>query len=388
MRQSDPAQLHIIAIGYAKPALIKGSREWQRLRAYATQCAAFHQIVFTRAREGYKSQHEENFHIHATNSLAKLFLLYDAYRMGVALVRKNPNVPWVVTGQDPFEAGVVAKLIAWRCKLPLHLQLHNDFFAQNAAWRTESLGNRLRYYVGRYLLQQAAALRTVSERIKHSVQALGAPETKLSILPVYSDLAPFLQVGERRAYDTSAAPLHLLYVGRLAPEKQLDTMLRGVAAAREQGADVLLRLVGSGGEGETLQRLVAELELSSVVTFVPWTDDVASEMAAADLFVFSSAHEGYGLVLLEAMATGLPIVTSDVGCVGEVVEDGEHGLVLREVTPEAVGKAIAALAAGPERRAACGRAAHTTAQTFATTPEQYAADWVADVARAMRYDRG
>jgi len=110
----------------------------------------------------------------------------------------------------------------------------------------------------------------------------------------------------------------LLYVGRLAPLKDLATLLRAVALTRTQHPNVQLWIVGDGPLEFSLRKLSDELGLNECVTFFGEEADVSPFMLAADLFVSSSVTEGLPVSLLEAMSVGLPALVTDVGGMGEV----------------------------------------------------------------------
>jgi glycosyltransferase involved in cell wall biosynthesis len=96
------------------------------------------------------------------------------------------------------------------------------------------------------------------------------------------------------------------------------------------------------------------------------------------MLLVASEHEAYGLVLIEAMAVGIPIITTDVGCVGEVFKDGEHGVVVRTAGDAGYAAALRTLLADADMRRACGHRAKETAQTLSETVTSgaYVRTWV------------
>ena len=151
----------------------------------------------------------------------------------------------------------------------------------------------------------------------------------------------------------------LICVARFAPQKAHDVLLRAFRGAREQEPRLKLALVGDDpfGDGrERAEALATELELGSSVRFTGVRRDVPRLMGAADVFVMSSLWEGFGLVFLEAMSAGVPVLATRVSGVPEVVADGETGLLVppREERPLAEG--MLRLARDPELRTALGRA--------------------------------
>ncbi len=134
-----------------------------------------------------------------------------------------------------------------------------------------------------------------------------------------------------------------LAVGRLDRPKDYSTMLRACALLTEERSDARLWIAGDGPLRPALEELAAELEISRKVRFLGIRRDVPSLMNAADAFVMSSFWEGLPMVLLEAQATGLPVVATAVGGCGEIVRAGETGYVVPPRDPQALARAMADL---------------------------------------------
>ena len=121
----------------------------------------------------------------------------------------------------------------------------------------------------------------------------------------------------------------IICVGRLAPEKGQVGLLRAFAQLREKHAELRLRLVGDGPVRESLEEIATELRISDAVTFAGRLpeDETLAEIARADLLVLPSFLEGLPIVLMEAMAVGIPVIASRVAGIPELIEDGETGLL-------------------------------------------------------------
>ncbi len=151
----------------------------------------------------------------------------------------------------------------------------------------------------------------------------------------------------------------MVCVARFAPQKAHDVLLRAFAAARGKEPGLRLLLVGDDpfGDGrERAQALAGELGLGGACVFAGIRRDVPALMAASELFVMCSLWEGLGLVFLEAMATGLPVLATDVSAVPEVVVHGETGVLVPPADDAALAAAMVDLARDPDRRARLGRA--------------------------------
>jgi glycosyltransferase involved in cell wall biosynthesis len=121
---------------------------------------------------------------------------------------------------------------------------------------------------------------------------------------------------------------YFVYVGRLAPEKNLTALLAAFAAYRERGGGLSLVLVGDGPEGNELRRQAAALRISDQVVFAGLKDtrEIGPYYAFAEWFILPSWLDPWGLVVNEAMAAGLPVLVSDrCGCSDDLVENGRNG---------------------------------------------------------------
>ncbi|MEQ1512394.1 MAG: GT4 family glycosyltransferase PelF [Lysobacteraceae bacterium] len=145
-------------------------------------------------------------------------------------------------------------------------------------------------------------------------------------------------------------------VGRLNPVKDQATLLRAFARAHVQSMDTVLVIVGDGALRATLEAQCAALGIGDAVRFLGDRSDVRQLLQGFDMFVLSSLSEGYSMALLEACASGLPIVATDVGGNREIVVDGRNGFVVEPADEEALAKAMTALLREPARAAQMGQA--------------------------------
>jgi glycosyltransferase involved in cell wall biosynthesis len=165
-----------------------------------------------------------------------------------------------------------------------------------------------------------------------------------------------------------------LAVGRFEEAKDYPSMIAGFARLSESRSDSHLLLVGKGSLRENVEQLVRAHHLEGQVHFLGVRRDVPQIMSAADGYVLSSAWEGMPVVLLEAAAVELPIVSTRVGGVAEVVEDGGSGLLVPPGNPEALADAMKRIEQMPEQeRRAMG------AHGRRLVERQYATNHIMDV---------
>jgi glycosyltransferase involved in cell wall biosynthesis len=176
-------------------------------------------------------------------------------------------------------------------------------------------------------------------------------------------------------------------VGRLRPWKGQDRFLRAMARVAEVLPAARFVVVGGAVFGvqddypEHLHRLAAELGIADRVTFTGQLSDVRPALAAMDLFVHPGDPEPFGLVNLEAMAMGMPVVAFAHGAVPEIVLDGETGLLVHSDNKQALAGAVIDLLGDPHRRSAMGIAGRARVDAYFTA--QRMADEVDSALRAV-----
>jgi len=201
----------------------------------------------------------------------------------------------------------------------------------------------------------------VSEDMRRTVEALGAPPDRILVNRPAVPVADFAPLRQRDPGHPGA--FRLLSVGRLHWKKGLDDAIRAVAHLRERGVEVEYRIAGEGSEREKLSFMIQELGLDGSVhlTGVRSQEQVRDLLGWADALLLPSLSEGISNAVLEAMAAGLPVVTTDCGGMTEVVDHGVNGLVVGVGDIGAMSQHLADLSADPDLRARLGAAAAVTA---------------------------
>lgn len=143
-------------------------------------------------------------------------------------------------------------------------------------------------------------------------------------------------------------------VGRLNPVKDQATLLRAFARAHAAFANSALVLVGDGALRATLGTQAATLGIGDAVRFLGDRSDVRQLLQGFDVFALSSLSEGYSMALLEACASGLPIVATDVGGNREIVVDGHNGVLVEAGREDRLADALLALLQAPEHATRMG----------------------------------
>ena len=208
---------------------------------------------------------------------------------------------------------------------------------------------RLRKFAYRQILATCDATVAVSRAVKDSLLAeLGVAESLARKIVVVTNGVP---VPEKPAADqierirgelgvATDVPL-LVAAGRLDDQKNFGDLVAAAARLRRREIDFRLIIAGEGPHRSDLERAVAEHGLAGQVSLPGVLDNLVALFQAADLLVFPSLWEGLPLVLLEAMATGLPVVGNDIPGVNEIVRDGVDGRLVPPHDVEAFAEAIA-----------------------------------------------
>ena len=204
--------------------------------------------------------------------------------------------------------------------------------------RSESGRSLPRLVLRRAIARFASAVIVNGESGASYCMSIGVASKRIVVIPQVSAIAPASQqeLGER---GPSSGTRTLLYVGQLVPRKGVDLLIRAIAKTPHS---LHLRIIGSGPELERLEALSTTLSVDA--DFVPWIDDMSQlrkEYLAADYFVLPSLADEWGLVVVEALSQGTPVLGSDYAqAVTELVTSGQNGFVF---SPNDPGQFAAAL---------------------------------------------
>lgn len=184
-------------------------------------------------------------------------------------------------------------------------------------------------------------------------------QNKLEV--IHYGLDPVVEaLGESRpTFRKQANEVIIGIVARLIVEKDYPTLIRAMRQVVDKHAYARLVIIGDGPLRSELQHLVHSLDLQQHIDFLGQQDYAARLMPGFDIFAFPSLFEGFGLVLLEAMAAGLPVIATRVASIPEIVEDGVSGLLVPPQDPDRFAAAINTLIADPALAHRMGQAGQT-----------------------------
>ncbi|MFZ0548068.1 MAG: glycosyltransferase [Candidatus Promineifilaceae bacterium] len=209
----------------------------------------------------------------------------------------------------------------------------------------------------------------------------GADMDKVAIIPPGVDLERFSPIPKAIAKGTVGIPLHhknILFAGRVEPLKGIDTLMKAMALIQKHCPDtvdnVCVAIIGGDPWAETpdaemarLKEMRVELGVENLVTFLGAKDQgiLPNYYAAAEMVIMPSHYESFGMVALEAMAMGTPVIASEVGGLAFLVQDGENGFLVPSRDPEALAERIFSLLNDRNCQKELGRNALKHAQQYA-----------------------
>jgi glycosyltransferase involved in cell wall biosynthesis len=314
-----------------------------RMRAYAAAIGELH--IVSIAKVGAREEHEGGLHLYPVFA-PRLWRVRALAQKARALIATHGIE--VVSAQDPFEHGLAALRATAGTGAKLHVQVHTDFlspwFTRRGNMRSPMVAmpllNRWRVRVAGRVLAQARGIRVVSERIKESlVKAYGARIVEPVVIPIQvSNEVPMPVLLPPRPFTYT-----LIAIGRVEPEKRIEDILAALVLVIPHYPMVGLVVVGDGRERPRLERMARRLRLADHVLFLGNRPDARGLLHSAQAFIQASAYEGYGRTLVEAALARVPIITTDVGIVGEVFKGYEDVLAVPVADPTALSLSIVGL---------------------------------------------
>jgi glycosyltransferase involved in cell wall biosynthesis len=238
----------------------------------------------------------------------------------------HPSVPWVCSIHDIHD-----KSWAGRWMLPLF----------NVIWRRADRVIAISHAVEDWLVKERAV-----------------PAAKISVVHYGIEPGRFSSAqSDLKRQWALAGRLVIGAVGRLEPRKGHDGLIHAVAALKRELPDVCLVIAGPDpwGYGKALDSLIDRLDLRNNVRLVGFQSDIPAFLGAIDVFAFATQSEGFGQVVIEAMAAGKPVVASKIAPLTEIVREGETGLLVSPDDPQDIADGVAWLFAHPEQAREMGR---------------------------------
>jgi UDP-glucose:(heptosyl)LPS alpha-1,3-glucosyltransferase len=191
------------------------------------------------------------------------------------------------------------------------------------------------------------------------------PEEKIAVIPLGVNTEEFKtntdnRIKIRHDYKIEDNEVVLMFSGHEFRKKGLEFIIRSLPLVK---GDVKLLVIGNG-KPSYYKKLAAELGVLNKVLFLQFVPDIKDYYAASDIFVFPSLHEGFGLVITEAMSSGLPVITTKLTGASEIITDEYDGFLLNEVNPKEIAEKMSILIEDENLRRQMGRNARETAENY------------------------
>ena len=254
----------------------------------------------------------DNVCVFGSGGKNKIIQFFTLFRLAKKILKEGKY--GVITTQDPFFTGLLGVLLGKKQGIGVEVQVHG--------WNKETF---FRNALRNWTIRQANGVRVVSNRMKQKVQDLGVMVQKITVVPIYTDV----QIQKDSTKKMAPGKRRFITVSRLVPVKNIALQLQAFAGLDKE-LDWSLDIVGDGPEKGILEKKVKGLGLEGHVSFLGWCDseELVRVYNSADCLLLTSNSEGWGRVVIEAGSYSVPTIMTDVGLAGEVVKDGENGIII------------------------------------------------------------
>ncbi|MHB8584906.1 MAG: glycosyltransferase family 4 protein [Thermoplasmatota archaeon] len=289
--------------------------------------------------------------------------------IGTALLREGRRADIIHAHSYGYVHTLLAPFAARLAGVPFILTPHfHPFWSMEGGGKRAILRHTFDWTLGRLDVQLADRVIAVTgEELRLMESQLRLHKIRATVIPNGINIEPFRRADGkafRQAFQLGDGPL-VLFAGRLASNKGLRRLVRAMGFVRRDVPDAKLVLVGED------QGLLPDLEAIAKASHVEMVSTghlpdamYANAIAASTVFVLPSDYEAFGIVLLEAMACGRPIVAARVGGVPDVVTHGVEGLLVQPSDEAALAGALSALLSDETRREAMGKAGRAKAEAY------------------------
>jgi glycosyltransferase involved in cell wall biosynthesis len=263
----------------------------------------------------------------------------------------------------PGPVGLTALLASKLLGLDSCSIYHTDFPQYVGILTDDSFMETLTWNFMHWFYSQQDLVYVNSEDYRKSWMDRGIPENRLKILPRGLDTAMFHPAQRNSGFWTSrgleAKEKGVLYVGRISREKNLDILVAASREIQRRKLPVRFLFVGDGPYAKELRKLLPE----AIFTGYLAGEELAKAYASADIFAFPSTTDTFGNVILEAQASGLPCIVTDLGGPRDLVTDGVDGIIVRALDAVELAEAISKISTEDSTREAMGRSARTKVES-------------------------
>ena len=309
--------MKILNLSLDKSIMDKNSKAATRVVEYGNLADGY--IIIVPDKDYKEIRLSEKVFVYGSGGNNKIFQLINVYKSAKKLLK---SVKFdVITVQDQYYLALVGRILAKKFKIGLELQIHG--FEKYSG---------LRKIIADFAISRASAVRCVSQRLKKQlVRDFGVREEKITASPIFAKtqfpISNF-QFPNKSQNKNPENKFVFLTVGRLVLVKNISLQIKAMLEVVKKHPNVELWIVGDGPERKKLELKIKNLKLQNYIKLLGWQNNPEEFYSQADAFLLTSDYEGWGMAVVEAASYGLPIIMTDVGCAGELIKDGESGIVI------------------------------------------------------------
>ena len=365
--------MRILHVSWEYPPLVYGGLGRHVHGLAEAQARAGHDVVVLTALDGTDAAPADEI----VNGVRVVRVAYDPLR-----ITGSELLPWVRGLDRVLARGGLRLLNTWTpdvvhahdwvvadagrrlrdaASVPLVATLHATEAGRHQGWLPSDLSREI-HRTEHHLTSDASRVIVCSRAMRDEVTRLfDVPEGSVDVVPAGVDArrwrARARAVERAREQYAGDGPL-LVVASRLEWEKGVHTLLDALPSLRRRLPGLRVVVAGRGSQREALEQQVGQLRLGRVVSFTGWLTepDLAALLAAADLVVLPSVYEPFGLVALEAAASGTPLVVAATGGLTETVVDGVTGRTFTPLDAQSLARVVTAALSNPEKSARMSRA--------------------------------
>ena len=304
---------------------------------------------------------------------------------GIQRFAEEKQISYDVIHSHYWLSGVAGETLKNNWQVPMIQMFHTLGLMKNRVARSpDEMEGEYRTDGERRVIQAADQIVAATPAERSQLQFLYQADThKIAVIPPGVDTSRFYPIAPDEARSAIGLPpdgCNILFVGRIEPLKGVDTLIRAMAIMHQKGALKTcpqgLMIIGGDPQASPdqmnqemarLQALCRELGLEDVIIFLGKRDQdsLPYYYSAAEVLVMPSHYESFGMVALEAMACGTPVVASQVGGLPFLVQDGITGYIVPDDDPDTLANRLIELAENPDRRRLMGQRAASSARDYA-----------------------
>lgn len=210
--------------------------------------------------------------------------------------------------------------------------------------------SRLFIILEKYMAHYTDKILNLTERGRRDhIRARIAPPEKFMVSSCGVELEPFRAVTSKNLRRSDPQNLVVIWAGRLVPVKNLPLLLEAARLLQPQALNIRYIIAGDGEDAEKIRNLRDSYNIRNI-EFLGFRNDLPAIFAEGDVFILTSLNEGFGRILVEAMATGLALIATNVGGVPEIIQDGINGILIPSRDKQQLAGAIRKIYRNPKLR--------------------------------------